>query len=151
MKCPSCGLESRVVDSRPVEEDNSIRRRRECTECRLRFTTYEIVELTPIFVVKKDGAFESFDRNKILSGLVNASYKRPVSADALNMVVAEIESELQNAMVGRVTSTAIGDMVIERLKNIDEVAYVRFASVYREFRDAETFMRELQMLRENDK
>ena len=144
MKCPVCGNPDRkVIDSRPVEEGNSIKRRRECPVCQKRFTTFEIVETVQIFVTKKDGSKEIFDRNKLLGGLLKACQKRPVNAEE---IVAEIETELQNSMSNDVTTKEIGEMVMDKLKLRDEVAYVRFASVYREFKDIETFMAELRQL-----
>ena len=144
MKCPFCGNpDSKVIDSRPVEEGNSIKRRRECPVCQKRFTTFEIVETVQIFVTKKDGSKELFDRNKLLGGLLKACQKRPVNAEE---IVAEIETELQNSMSNDVTTKEIGEMVMDKLKERDEVAYVRFASVYREFKDIETFMAELRQL-----
>ena len=147
MKCPSCGFpDSKVIDSRPVEEGNSIRRRRECLECQRRFTTFEVVETVQIFVTKKDGSKELFDRNKLLTGLLKACQKRPVNAEE---IVNEIEAELQNSLSNDVTTKEIGEMVMDKLKQRDEVAYVRFASVYREFKDIETFLAELKQLKKN--
>ena len=144
MKCPFCSCpESKVIDSRPVEENNSIRRRRECLECHQRFTTYEIVDVFLPVVIKKDGSKEIFDKNKLLSGLLKACEKRPVNAEA---VADEVESELINSLKREITSNAIGDMVMMKLKSIDDVAYVRFASVHREFKDIDTFMMELAKL-----
>jgi transcriptional repressor NrdR len=144
MKCPACGyFDSKVVDSRPTP-DGSIRRRRECLSCKKRFTTYEVVETLQVFVLKKDGAKEPFDRAKLLTGVLKACQKRPVSAED---VVSDIELELQNTLKQDVTTKEIGEMVLERLKNLDEVAYIRFASVYREFQDLETFLAELKKLR----
>lgn len=145
MKCPFCGfLDSKVIDSRPVMDGSSIRRRRECLECQRRFTTFEAVEATQLIVVKKHGEKELFDRNKLLAGLMKACEKRPVNADE---IVTEIESELQNALRQEVTTTEIGEMVMEKLKARDAVAYVRFASVYREFKDLDTFLAELNTLK----
>ena len=145
MKCPFCSCpESKVIDSRPVEENNSIRRRRECLECHQRFTTYEIVDVFLPVVIKKDGSKEIFDKNKLLSGLLKACEKRPVNAEA---VADEVESELINSLKREITSNAIGDMVMMKLKSIDDVAYVRFASVHREFKDIDTFMQELATLK----
>lgn len=144
MKCPACGyLDSKVVDSRPTP-DGSIRRRRECLSCKKRFTTYEVVETLQVFVLKKDGSKEPFDRAKLLTGVLKACQKRPVNAED---VVADIELELQNSLNQDVTTKEIGEMVLTRLKNLDEVAYIRFASVYREFQDLETFLAELKKLR----
>ena len=144
MKCPYCGYkESRVVDSRPAHEGNSIRRRRECLSCQKRFTTYETVESLPIIVVKKDGSRQSFDRNKVLNGMVRACEKRPVPLAALEQDVSEIEQILQNSLEREVRSETIGELVMERLKRLDEVSYVRFASVYRQFKDVHSFMDEL--------
>ena len=150
MKCPYCGYsESKVIDSRPADENSSIRRRRECLSCGKRFTTYETVESLPMVVVKKDGSRQSFDRNKVMSGLIRACEKRPVSYHTLEELVNEIEQTLQNQMEREVSSAQIGELVMERLKKIDEVAYVRFASVYRQFKDINTFMRELNKLLED--
>ena len=150
MRCPYCAfLESKVVDSRPADEGASIRRRRECLSCHKRFTTYETVESLPLMVVKKDGSRQSFDRNKVLSGLIRACEKRPVSYQAMESLVAEIEQALQNQMDREVSSAEIGELVMERLKRLDEVSYVRFASVYRQFKDINTFMAELNKLLED--
>ena len=150
MKCPYCAfMESKVVDSRPADEGASIRRRRECLACHKRFTTYEMVESLPLVVVKKDGSRESFDRSKVMSGLIRACEKRPVSVHALEEIGAEIEQVLQNEMEREISSAEIGELVMERLKKLDEVAYVRFASVYRQFKDINTFMQELNKLMEN--
>lgn len=140
MKCPYCGYdESKVIDSRPTDEGERIRRRRECLKCGKRFTTYEVIETVPIIVIKKDKSRESFDRNKLLNGLLRACEKRPVSIDTLERVVDEIEGSLQNSLDREVPSSLIGKYAMEKLKTIDEVAYVRFASVYREFKDIATF------------
>ena len=150
MKCPFCShLESKVVDSRPAEEGASIRRRRECLACHKRFTTYETMESLPLVVVKKDGSRQSFDRNKVLSGMIRACEKRPVPYSTLESMVNEIEQVLQNEMEREISSAEIGELVMERLKKVDEVAYVRFASVYRRFKDINTFMRELSKLLED--
>lgn len=150
MKCPYCGfLESKVVDSRPADEGASIRRRRECLSCHKRFTTYETMESLPLMVIKKDGSRQSFDRGKVLSGLIRACEKRPVSYQTLEGLVSEIEQALQNQMDREISSARIGELVMERLKKLDEVAYVRFASVYREFKDIDTFMAELNDLLKN--
>ncbi len=152
MKCPFCGcLESKVLDSRPTEEGTSIRRRRECIECQKRFTTYEKIEEIPLVVVKKDGRREPFDRNKILSGFLKACEKRPVSVDELEKAADEIEREIRNTLDREVNSKEIGEMVMEKLKEIDEVAYVRFASVYRQFKDINRFKEELEKLLEQSK
>lgn len=150
MKCPYCGFEeSRVVDSRPTDEGERIRRRRECINCMKRFTTYEVIESLPLIVVKKDKSRQAFDRNKLLNGMLRACEKRPVSIEALERVVDEIETSLQNSLDREVTSQKIGELAMEKLKAVDEVAYVRFASVYRQFRDINTFMDELgKLLRE---
>ena len=151
MKCPFCShLESKVVDSRPADEGASIRRRRECLACHKRFTTYETMESLPLMVVKKDGSRQSFDRTKVLAGLIRACEKRPVSYNTLEAMANEIEQVLQNKMEREVSSAEIGELVMERLKKTDEVAYVRFASVYRQFKDINTFMHELNKLLEND-
>jgi transcriptional repressor NrdR len=147
MKCPFCShLESKVVDSRPADEGASIRRRRECLACHKRFTTYETMESLPLMVVKKDGSRQSFDRTKVMAGLIRACEKRPVSYNTLEAMVNEIEQVLQNQMEREISSAEIGELVMERLKKIDEVAYVRFASVYRQFKDINTFMHELNKL-----
>ena len=147
MKCPYCGYdESKVIDSRPTDEGERIRRHRECLKCGKRFTTYEVIETVPIIVIKKDKSRESFDRNKLLNGLLRACEKRPVSIDTLERLVDEIEGSLQNSLDREVPSSLIGKYAMEKLKNIDEVAYVRFASVYREFKDIATFKEELDRM-----
>ena len=147
MRCPFCGFEeSKVIDSRPTDEGERIRRRRECLNCTKRFTTYEIIESLPIVVVKKDKSRQTFNRDKLLNGLLRACEKRPVALDTLEKAVDDIELILQNSLDKEVTSVRIGELVMERLKDIDEVAYVRFASVYRQFRDINTFMDELTKL-----
>lgn len=149
MKCPYCGYqESKVVDSRHSDDGGSIRRRRECLSCQKRFTTYETVESLPIIVVKKDNSREPFDRNKILRGMVRACEKRPVSMADLEAAVAEIEQIVQNSLEREVNTDKIGELVMERLKPLDEVAYVRFASVYRQFKDINSFMHELNKILE---
>lgn len=149
MKCPSCGhAESKVIDSRPVEEGNSIRRRRECLACQKRFNTFEMLESVQIIVIKKSGEKELFDRTKLLGGILKATQKRPVNAED---IVNSIENELQNNMKNEVTTTEIGEMVMDRLKVADQVAYVRFASVYREFTDVNNFIDELMDLLKNPK
>jgi len=146
MKCPICGFEkTQVLDSRPTE-NSSIRRRRECVSCKHRFTTYEFVEQVPLFVIKKDGTKEVFDRQKLLAGLIKSCYKRPVTADQLEDLTKDIESELINTLKTEVSSKEIGTMAIERLRELDEVSYVRFASVYREFKDIETFLAAIEQL-----
>ncbi len=153
MKCPFCGhAETKVNDSRPTDDFSKIRRRRECLSCGQRFTTYEIIETAPIMVIKKDGSREVFDRNKLLSGLLKACEKRPISAGRLDKAVENIEQTLMNSMEREVSSSYIGELVMDELKQIDEVAYVRFASVYREFKDITTFMDELEdMLKSKSK
>ena len=152
MKCPFCGYtESKVVDSRPAEDGEKIRRRRECLKCSRRFTTYEVIETIPIMVIKKDKSREAFDRNKLLRGLVRACEKRPVSVELLDSMVEEIEADLQNSLQREVPSSKIGELVMEKLKSVDEVAYVRFASVYRQFGDINSFMQELKKLLGNKK
>ena len=147
MKCPYCGYqESKVVDSRHSDDGLSIRRRRECLQCQRRFTTYETVESLPIVVVKKDGSRQSFDRNKILNGMLRACEKRPVSLAALETAALDIEQILQNSLEREVSTGQIGELVMEQLRSVDEVAYVRFASVYRQFKDINTFMDELNTL-----
>ena len=149
MKCPFCGnTDSKVIDSRPTEDNQRIRRRRECMSCQKRFTTFEIVELTPIMVVKKDGSIQAFNRDKILSGMVKSCEKRPVSIETLDRIIDEIETIIQNTLDREVSSEKIGELVMEKLKATDEVAYVRFASVYRQFKDISTFMEELNKLLE---
>ena len=150
MRCPFCANpESKVVDSRPADEGASIRRRRECLACHKRFTTYEMMESLPLMVVKKDGSRQSFDRNKVLSGLIRACEKRPVSFDTLEGIVNEVEQALQNELKQEISSAEIGELVMDKLKKVDEVAYVRFASVYRQFKDIDTFMAELNKLLED--
>ena len=143
MKCPYCGYsESKVIDSRPADEN----RRRECLSCGKRFTTYETVESLPMVVVKKDGSRQSFDRRKVLGGMIRACEKRPVPLAELEKIAEEIEQDLQNSMEREISTEAIGEKVMERLRNVDQVAYVRFASVYRQFKDIDTFMTELNKL-----
>ena len=147
MKCPFCGFEdSNVIDSRPTDEGQRIRRRRECKNCAKRFTTYEVIESLPIIVIKKDKSRETFNRDKLMTGLLRACEKRPVSIDTLDNMIDEIEIIIQNSLDREVSSEKIGELVMEKLKNIDEVAYVRFASVYRQFKDINTFMTELNKL-----
>lgn len=150
MKCPFCGCEeSKVIDSRPTDEGERIRRRRECITCAKRFTTYEIIESVPVIVVKKDKSREVFDRSKLFNGMLRACEKRPVSIDSIENAVSEIEATLQNSLDREVTSVHIGELAMDKLKDLDEVAYVRFASVYRQFKDINTFMDELaKLLRE---
>ena len=149
MKCPYCAHpESKVVDSRPADEGSSIRRRRECLSCRKRFTTYEIMESLPLMVIKRVGSRQAFDKNKLLGSMLKACEKRSVSISTLEGIANEIEQSLQNEMEREIPSTEIGELVMERLKNVDEVAYVRFASVYRQFKDINTFMAELTKLLE---
>ena len=150
MRCPFCNYsESKVIDSRPTDEGERIRRRRECLSCAKRFTTYEIIETVPLIVVKKDKSREAFDRQKLLNGFLRACEKRPVSIDTIERAVTDIESRLQNSLDREVSSALIGEYAMDTLKEIDEVAYVRFASVYREFKDINTFMDELQKLLSN--
>lgn len=147
MKCPYCSCEdSKVIDSRPTDEGERIRRRRECTKCGKRFTTYEIIETVPLIVVKKDGTRESFDRVKLFNGLLRACEKRPVPVETIEKAVTDIESQLQNSLEKEITSGKIGELAMEKLKDIDEVAYVRFASVYRQFKDVSTFVDEVTKL-----
>ena len=151
MKCPFCGFEeSKVIDSRPTDEGQRIRRRRECLECGKRFTTYEVIESLPIIVIKKDKSRETFNRNKLMTGLLRACEKRPVSIDTLDIIIDEIEVIIQNSLDREVSSEKIGELVMEKLKKVDEVAYVRFASVYRQFKDINTFMAELNNLLSNN-
>ena len=147
MKWPFCSFrESKVIDSRPTDEDTKIRRRRECLNCQKRFTTYEMVESVPIIIVKKDKSRELFDRQKLLNGMLRACEKRPVPLEKLESAVDAIEAQLQNSLEGEITSMQIGELVMEQLRTLDEVAYVRFASVYRQFKDINTFMDELNKL-----
>lgn len=152
MKCPFCGYtESKVIDSRPAEEGATIRRRRECLACSKRFTTYEIIERMPLVVVKRDGSRQSFDKVKLINGIVRASEKRPVPLAKLEEIADDIEQELQSSLEREIKTVDIGEMVMSRLKDVDEVAYVRFASVYRSFKDINTFMEELsKLLTESD-
>lgn len=147
MRCPFCGYEeSKVIDSRPTDENERIRRRRECINCGKRFTTYETIEDVPIIVVKKDKSREVFERNKVLKGMLRACEKRPVTVSELETAISEIESTLQSANDREVTSVRIGELIMEKLKTIDEVAYVRFASVYKEFDSASSFIEEISKL-----
>ena len=147
MHCIKCGCEeSKVVDSRSIEEGNSIRRRRECLNCKNRFTTYEKIEYTPISVIKKTGVRQTFNREKVTKGILRACEKRPVSAKQIENIVDEIEMELNNSMEKEIEASKIGEMVISKLKEIDEIAYVRFASVYRQFKDINEFKKELNKL-----
>jgi len=147
MKCPYCGFDGdKVIDSRPTDEGTTIRRRRECTKCQNRFTTYEKIEMLPLMVIKKDKTRQQFDRARILNGLLRACEKRPVSMEQLEKLVDKIEAQICNSLKREVTTKEIGEMVMEELKKIDEVAYVRFASVYKQFKDIDTFMEELQKL-----
>ncbi len=147
MKCPFCGwTDSKVVDSRPTEDGERIRRRRECTKCSKRFTTFEIVETTPIMVKKKDGAIQAFNRDKLLNGMIKSCEKRPVSRRDLEKAVDKIEYKIVNSLKNEISSIDLGEMVMEELKQLDEVAYVRFASVYRQFSDVNTFMEEISRL-----
>jgi len=147
MKCPFCGYsESKVVDSRPAEEGTTIRRRRECLSCQKRFTTYEIMEHLPLIVVKKDGSRQTFDKQKLINGMLRACEKRPVPLAELQAVADEIELELLNSLEREIRTSDVGEMIMNKLKTLDEVAYVRFASVYRQFRDINTFMDELNKL-----
>lgn len=145
MKCPFCGFDNtRVIDSRPAEENNAIRRRRACDECNKRFTTYEKIETIPLIIIKKDNNREVYDRSKIEAGVLRACHKRPVSVEQINQLVDDIEVEIFNKEAREVPSRVIGEMLMDKLKNLDAVAYVRFASVYREFKDINTFMDELK-------
>ena len=150
MRCPYCAHpESKVVDSRPADEGASIRRRRECLACHRRFTTYETIESMPVVVIKKDGSRQSFDRSKVLSGVIRACEKRPVPLDVQEKIVSEVEQAIQNEMDREIPSARIGELVMDKLKDVDEVAYVRFASVYRQFKDVDSFMRETTKLLES--
>ena len=147
MKCPYCLYpESKVIDSRPADDGQRIRRRRECIKCSKRFTTYEAIEGQPVIIIKRDKSRQVFDRTKLLSGMLRACEKRPVSLETLENAIDEIESQLQNSLEKEVPSVTIGEMALEKLKTIDEIAYVRFASVYRDFKDIESFMAELKLL-----
>ncbi len=147
MKCPYCDtIDTKVIDSRPTEEGHAIRRRRECDQCKKRFTTYEKFEEIPMIVIKKNGTREVFDRNKVLNGIIKACEKRPVSLQKMNEIVDDIEKGLSNRMEKEIDSGIIGEVIMEHLKKIDEVAYVRFASVYRQFKDINTFIAELEKL-----
>ena len=150
MKCPYCGFdESKVIDSRPADEGKSIRRRRECLSCENRFTTYETVESLPMVVIKKDGSRQSFDRRKVFNGMLRACEKRPVPVAELERISEEIEQNLQNSLEREISTERVGEQVMDELKTVDEVAYVRFASVYRQFKDIGTFMDELNKLLEH--
>jgi len=149
MKCPFCGYtESKVIDSRPAEEGASIRRRRECLSCQRRFTTYEVMERLPLVVIKRDGSRQTFDKNKLIGSMLKACEKRSVALGDLEKIADEIEQELQNELEREIPTSEIGEMVMRRLQNLDQVAYVRFASVYRQFKDINTFMEELTRLME---
>jgi transcriptional repressor NrdR len=148
MKCPYCNhQEDRVVDSRPTEDGATVRRRRECLSCLKRFTTYEKVEILPLMVIKKDNTREPFDRDKLLRGIVRACEKRPVSMNVMHRMIDDIENQLSNSLEREVPSKSIGELLMQKLKQLDQVAYVRFASVYREFSDVETFLEEIQRIR----
>ena len=150
MKCPYCGdEESKVIDSRPTEDGERIRRRRECLACQKRFTTYEIIETLPLVVIKRDGSRQTFDKNKLINSMLKACEKRSVALGDLERIANEIEQELQNRLERECPTSEIGEMVMKRLKSLDEVAYVRFASVYRQFKDINTFMEELTHLLED--
>ena len=152
MKCPFCSYEeSKVVDSRPTDEGSSIRRRRECLKCMKRFTTYEKIESMPLMVIKKDRSLQPFDRNKLLTGLLRACQKRPVSMQTLEKIVDEIEASCQNSLEKEIPSQKVGEMVLQKLKDTDDVAYVRFASVYQQFQDIHTFMDVLTKMLEDQK
>ena len=147
MKCPFCGeTDSKVIDSRPAEDGSSIRRRRQCNGCNKRFTTYEKVETIPLIVIKKDNNREPYDRQKIVSGILRSCHKRPISADQINRLVDEVETEIFNREEREIPAQEIGEIVMNRLKDLDAVAYVRFASVYREFKDVNTFMDEIKKI-----
>lgn len=152
MKCPFCGKENtRVIDSRPAEDNSSIRRRRQCDICGKRFTTYEKIEAIPLVVIKKDQSREPYDRAKIESGVFRSCHKRPISVDAINGLVDDVEAAIFNLEEKEIKSTKIGEIVMERLNEFDEVAYVRFASVYRDFKDIKTFLDEIHKIMEKDK
>ena len=152
MKCPSCGYpESKVIDTRPTDEGEKIRRRRECLRCEKRFTSYEVVETTPLMVIKKDGSHEVFSRDKLLAGMIKSCEKRPVPLQVLEEAVSNIVFQLQNELAREVPSSLIGELCMEKLKEIDQVAYVRFASVYRQFKDINSFLDELKNILEQEK
>lgn len=145
MKCPFCGYDdSKVLDTRPTDEGNTIRRRRECLNCQKRFTTYEKIEQSPIMVIKKDGNRQAFDREKIIRGMIKSCEKRPVSAADIEEAVNNIEKKIENSMKKEISTLEVGEMVMDELKDLDEVSYVRFASVYREFKDLQSFIDELE-------
>jgi len=151
LKCPFCGYaESKVIDTRPTDEGERIRRRRECLRCEKRFTSYEVIETTPIMVIKKDGSREAFSRDKLLAGMIKSCEKRPVTLSQLEDAVADIMTTLQNQMEREVPSSVIGELCMEKLREIDQVAYVRFASVYRQFKDINSFLDELKNLLERE-
>lgn len=150
MKCPFCGSDNtRVIDSRPAEDNTSIRRRRLCDDCGKRFTTYEKVETIPLIIIKKDNNREQYDRAKVEAGILRACHKRPISAEEINQLVDEVETEIFNREEKEVSSTLIGEIVMDKMKTLDSVAYVRFASVYREFKDVDSFMSELKKMLEH--
>lgn len=150
MKCPYCNAQdTKVIDSRPADDNSSIRRRRQCEKCGKRFTTYEKLETMPLMVIKKDRSREAYDRSKIESGIIHSCHKRPVSTQQINAMIDEIENQIFNMEEKEVETTVIGELVMRKLKQLDEVAYVRFASVYREFKDVNTFMEELGKLLQN--
>lgn len=150
MKCPYCNAQdTKVIDSRPADDNSSIRRRRQCEKCGKRFTTYEKLETVPLMVIKKDRSRETYDRSKIESGIIHSCHKRPVSTQQINAMIDEIENQIFNMEEKEVETTVIGELVMRKLKQLDEVAYVRFASVYREFKDVNTFMEELGKLLQN--
>ncbi|MBQ3519617.1 MAG: transcriptional regulator NrdR [Clostridia bacterium] len=150
MKCPFCAyIESKVIDSRPADDGQKIRRRRECMQCAKRFTTYEAIESMPVIVVKRDKSRQVFDRNKLLSGMLRACVKRPVTLEQIESAIDEIETHLQNSLDREISSTQLGELTLQKLKDIDEIAYVRFASVYRDFKDIDSFLSELNNLRKN--
>ncbi len=152
MKCPFCGSDNtKVIDSRPTEDNSSIRRRRQCDECNKRFTTYENVEMIPLIIIKKDNNREPYDRRKIEAGIIRSCHKRPTSIDSINGLIDEVETQIFNLEEKEISSSRIGEIVMDKLKNFDSVAYVRFASVYREFKDVNTFMDELKKILDKDK
>lgn len=152
MKCPKCGyLESKVIDSRPADENTSIKRRRECLNCKTRFNTFETIEKAPIIVIKKDGTRQLFDRNKIIGGILKSCEKRPVTMEQVEKATSNIERKIESTLEKEITSNEVGNFVMEELKELDEVAYVRFASVYRQFKDVESFFKELQTIMDRRK
>lgn len=151
MKCPACGCsENKVLDTRSVDDDKSVRRRRECLKCQCRFTTYETIETTPLMVCKRDNTLEPFNRNKIMNGLIKACQKRPISVRQMELLADEVEAEFQNNMRSEVSTTEIGERIMEKLRELDKVAYIRFVSVYRKFEDVDSFLDELNRIKNDE-